>query len=514
MNTNNYYDNAMTQYYQNNLLEAAKLFNSMLDQEPSHHQSINMLGLIASNKGNLEESSDYIKKAVELDSSVGSYRNNLGVVYLLKNDFKSALSEFLKAIELAPDNSEAYANAGYVCYRKGDFNKAKEFLDKALQYNSDNLQAYLHGAVLCREMNDNTQALGFYNNVIRLNPDCVDAYLQTAEIYFEVGAYNEALKNYLIAMEIKPSLVNNQFLKGSVRQIYSRLFPYDRFSFYNNKEKLFIYGEAIKNSINKDSHVLEYSNAEGLLSLFSAKECAKKVTLVMVEPFLAVKAEQLAKTNKVDSKVNVINKEPHDLAFGVDVDEKVDFLICDIFGDSFPSFKELLMAQSLKERFLKDKGVVFPQEIKLMAAPISSVELWERGSVDDVLGLDASALNDFRPLFSREMINRYDYETLAEPFELYSFDLTQTPEQSWKKSFAIAVEKDQTLHGLAIWNTLRLDKNHVILGGPSDNKKNYQFVLLLDETIECKRGQTLEIEIDYSDAPMITEITINEGTIA
>ncbi|NCO02471.1 MAG: tetratricopeptide repeat protein [Epsilonproteobacteria bacterium] len=502
-----YYQQAMDYYSNKNLFKAKEIFKQIIVEYPTHHQSMNMLGLIANSEGDTILSTQYINKAVELDQNNGFYRNNLGVVYLMRNEYDAALNEFLKAIELTPSNSDAYSNAGYIYYREGNFDTSKKMLEKALEYNPQNVQAYLYGANVCREMNDYTQALGHYTTVVHLDPTNVESYLKRAEIYYGMGVHNEALENYLQAIEIDSTLLHNNFITGTINQIYTKLFPSYRYEFYNNKKTLDIYEQWIAKHIHQNSRVLEYSDAEGLLSIKSAKEGTQEVVVCIVEPFLAIKATQLAKINGVESRVKVINKEPSDLTFGQDIEKKMDFLLIDIFRHTFPTYKNLLMIKNLKEKFLESQSTVFPSSISMMAAPIHSQELWNYGSATDTMGVDIQILHSFKPYYMFERLRGIEYELLSQPVQIYNFKLGAMPSQSWNKTFETILKSNKNLHGMVIWFVYHLDENLKIDYSPLIDDKRYYFIHLFDKPIVSQNESSIKFTIHYSDFPIISDIT-------
>jgi len=502
----NLYTQAMEKY-NNSFIEDSKiLFQKIVDKEPTHHQSINMLGLIANLENDIELSIKYIQKAVELKPKEGSYRNNLGVVFLIQNDIEKAQSEFLEAIKYSPDNSEAFSNCGFTYYKKGEYQRAKEMFEKALSFNPENIQAYMHGANLCRDMNDINQALGHYSSIIRLDPKHLEAHLRMAETYYELNIFNEALEFYLKAADIDPTLLTNTFVKATINQIYTKLFPSNRYSFYNNKELLELYEKWIDKNIDKDKKVLEYSDAEGILSLRCAKNGASNIDLIIVEPFLAMKSAELGRDNALGDKIKMITKEPSDLEYGKEIDQKADILIADIFRGKFPSYRDQLLVKSLKEKFLTKTAQIFPLNIKLMAAPISSEELYKEGSAKSSFGLDIKKLHDFRAYYLYERLNYFDYDLLSDPIEIYNFSLGAMPEESWYKNFSVDIKDTKECHGMVMWFVYELDSEYILDENPILNKKQNYLVHLFDDSISLNKENNFIFDIDYSDFPIISNI--------
>lgn len=498
------YKEALEKYHNNFIDDSKILFKKIVKSDPDHHQSINMLGLIANVENDIELSIKYIKKAVELNPQNGYYRNNLGVVYLKKDDYDGALEEFIKAITYKKDISEAYSNAGFILHKKGRLEEAKQMFEKALAYNPKNFQAYLNGANLCKDMGDFNQALGHYMNIINQDPKNLEAHLKTAELYFELQGYNEALEYYVKAIDINPAIADDSFLKTTINQIYTKLFPISRFPFYNDKEAADLYSKWIEKNMVKNKTFLEYTDAEGIISLKCALAGAKHATIVTLEPFLSSRIHDLIKSNKLQNSTKVIRKVASEVKLVEDVEEKVDCIIADIFQNKFPTYKEQLLVRSFKERFLKENGKIFPKSIKLFIAPIYSEELWKIGSASNFLDIDISVFHNYRSYYLYERLNGFRYEILSKPIEVYAFELGAIPLESWRKNCKFEFDTKKQCHGLVVWFAQNLDDELIIEANPLFNKNQNYFVHLFDKVMTI--DSTLSFDIHYADFPIFNNI--------
>lgn len=496
------YEKAMELYNSNKIAEAKEIFLNIIKDDDKHHYSINMLGFISNLEGDFKSSSRYIKKAVDLAPQEGSYRNNLGVLYLEEQKYEQALEQFLEAIKYSPSNSEAHSNAGYVTYIKGDFEKAKGFFEKALSYNPANMMAYLHGAAIYRNLNQNSQALGLYSSGLSVDPKNVELYIQRGNLYFELKLFNEALDDYSKAIELEPKVANTRFIKGTINQIYSQLFPANRFSFYNDNYLLEKYQRAIKKLSSKDIKVLEYSNVEGILSMVFAKNGVKNIDLILDEPFLIFQAKKLLEKNILEDKINIIEKGFNEIELDKLIKEKANLLVVDLFNNIFPSYSEFMAIENLKSQFLKENGKVFPSNLKFMVQPICSKELREKNKVKGFLDLDISIVDQYRPLFLSEDIDNYRYEFLSDPYEVYNFDLSQIQEKQWEKNITIPTKNASTCDGFILWVDKILDTDISIDNSPSNKREKSYYIYLLDQPKKLEEDK-LEIKISYSNMPIL-----------
>ncbi len=504
------YEQAMQQYNDNFIDDSKIAFQTIIEHDPSHHRAINMLGVIANRENDIESSIKYMQQALELDPKNGYYKNNLGVTYLIKGEDEKALHTFKDALKDTPNNSEAYCNAGFACYRQGDFESARSLFEKALEYNPNNIGAYLHGANLCRDMNDMSQALGHYATIIKMVPDHFEAHLKSAEIYHELGLLNEALEFYFKAAKIDTSLWDNIFIRATINQIYTKLFPSKRYSFYNNKTLLSVFETWIDTHMNATTKVLEYTEAEGLLALKCAQKGVATANLVVIEPFLASQSKEIARVNAIKDNLTIITKEPSDLVYKDDIKEKVDYLIVDILRERFPSYKDLLLIKNLQQKFLLESGSVCPSRVKMMVSPLFSEALWHEGSATDALGLDIASLHDFRAYYSYERLNSFEYTLLSDPVEVHEFRLQEAPLLSWQKHVHIALtQRMPVCHGIVIWFIYELDETLKIDENPMQMQKQHYFIRLFDEIVPLDDKMEMAFDINYSDFPVISNIEVN-----
>ncbi len=504
MSIESLYEEAMDLFNNNKILQSKELFLKIVDMDNNYHQAINMLGFILNLEGDSESSSRYIKKAVELAPSESRYRNNLGVVYLETLNYDEALNEFLEAVKYDSFNSEAHCNIGYVKYKKGEFEDARGFFEKAVQLNPDNFIAFLYGAALYRDMNLLSNALGFYTRVLEINPNFIEAYKQRANLQFELRMYNEALADYKKVLELNPNLADAKLIRGTINQIYSQLFPLNRFSFYNDKSQLNLYKEVIEKLTQKDIKLLEFSNVEGILSMLFAKNGINDIDLVIKDPFLMYQAKELIDKNRLGESIHTIQKDSNELIDGKDISEKCDILVTDLFHEGFPLYRDFLNIQNLKRYFLKESGTIFPFSLKLFIQPLYCEELHQKKIASDVLGLDVSSLDQFRSYYTYEKLADYKYELLGEANEVYNFELAKIPEKKWKKSIPFKVQKNTTCHGFVVWVDKWLDREICIDNSPLNKKELYHYVYLLDEPKKLQKDQELKIDIDYGDFPIIS----------
>lgn len=481
------------QFYQNGQFsEAIELF-LQLTENKKDASILNFLGMAYYAKGSLKESEYYLIEAINQSPTV-EYLTNVGILYSSMGYYKKASKHLHRAIELDENYIDALINLSEVQRRLGDLQNAQTTIQKALQVDSNNIYANKQIALIHKTKGEFSNAIGDYTRILNTLPDDVDTLLSLAEIYVTLNINDEALNLYQRALATQPDLKNNLFLKGTIHQIYNKLFPSNRFELYNNTKllktikKLFLsFGINTKN-------VVELQGYEGVLSLVCAQEKAN-VTLIQNEAFFIEKAKLIAKENQLDKNIVFIQKPTHLLK--KDEIKLQDLIITNLFFETFFSFDTLLSLYHFKKNFLQKEGKIFPEEISLQAFLIQSNSLYQKGSASSIEGINISALNYYRPLYLYENIETHGYKKLSDEIELYHFDLYAPPTHHIQKTLTVTPTDNGICHGVAFWNVHHFNGQIV-----EDKQDKNTLIYLFDRPIDLQKDRQKELQFVYSNMAM------------
>jgi tetratricopeptide (TPR) repeat protein len=123
---------------QGNYDEAEAMFTKVLEATPDNAPALNYLGYMLVDRGvRLEESLDYIKRAVTLDPYNGAYLDSLGWAYFKLGRLDLAEENLLKAIKGLRLTGVVYDHLGDIYYQRGKRDEAIRSWQKALDQDDD-----------------------------------------------------------------------------------------------------------------------------------------------------------------------------------------------------------------------------------------------------------------------------------------------------------------------------------------------------------------------------------------
>ena len=122
---------------------------------------------------------------------------------------------------------------------------------------------------------------------------------------------------------------------------------------------------ALKQTVTKDSSVLDIGSGTGIWAVAAARLGARRVVAIEVEPLLVGLIKALASDHGVADRVEVIEGDSRHVQLGNDFDVVMSETIGHLVFDE-PIVPIMIDA---RERFLKPGGLLIPETVALIAAP-------------------------------------------------------------------------------------------------------------------------------------------------
>lgn len=126
---------------QKHYVEAERVFKKLLATNPNHVQALNSLGYMLAERGErLQESVDYIKRALEIEPNNPAIIDSLGWAYFKMNQLDLAEVHLRKAAAGLMTNSVIQDHLGDTLFKLGNFDEAAHAWERALAGDGDSIE--------------------------------------------------------------------------------------------------------------------------------------------------------------------------------------------------------------------------------------------------------------------------------------------------------------------------------------------------------------------------------------
>ena len=153
------------------LAEAEQGYRAILARAPEHADSLNLLGVIALQMGDLPSALMLVRRAVELRPDAAVCRNNLGQVLARHGRDDEAAGCYEAAIDLDPAYAEAHNNLGVLRARRDRLTDAEAHYRKAIELDPAYAEPHTNLGNLLKDRGELDAAIVCYRRAVELRPD-------------------------------------------------------------------------------------------------------------------------------------------------------------------------------------------------------------------------------------------------------------------------------------------------------------------------------------------------------
>lgn len=192
------------------LPDAEAICRKILAVDPTHIESLYLLGLIASDWGAYEPGISLIQRSISLSPRPsGAMYNDLGYAQQMIGKNREALISFEQAIQVQPDFADAYTNRGAILRRLGADQEAILCYREALRLTPNNPATYYNLGNALRDLGKTTQAISSFSAALQLlatkaTPLKAAIHNNLGTIYVGQGRYTQAMEQFDQAIKIAP----------------------------------------------------------------------------------------------------------------------------------------------------------------------------------------------------------------------------------------------------------------------------------------------------------------------
>ena len=177
-----------------NYIEAQKHTESLLVNYPRNVFLYNLLGLIFTERKEINLAIESFKKGIAVDPNDASIYNNIGTAYKIKEDYISSEESFKKSIYIDRNNPEAYNNFGNFYVELNQYTKAIKCYKNAILVNPKFYIAHYNLGVSYKATGKFDEAKKYLSDTIKLNPNFFTAHrilsqlinYKKGEVHFDI----------------------------------------------------------------------------------------------------------------------------------------------------------------------------------------------------------------------------------------------------------------------------------------------------------------------------------------
>jgi protein O-GlcNAc transferase len=195
---------AMQNHQAGRLAEAEKFCRQALSRQPENADALHLLGVIATQVGQLDAGVELIRRAIAINPAMPHYHINLGNTLREKGLLDEAIAGYRQALRLKPDFAVAHNNLGNALSDKGLPDEAITACREALRLRPDYADAHNNLGVALRDNGQLDEAIAAYREALRLSPDYAEIHNNLGNALQDRGLLDEAIAAYRQTLRLKP----------------------------------------------------------------------------------------------------------------------------------------------------------------------------------------------------------------------------------------------------------------------------------------------------------------------
>lgn len=208
--------------------------------------------------------------------------------------------------------------------------------------------------------------------------------------------------------------------------------------------------QAIQQHVTPETSFLDIGAGTGVWAILAAKLGAKRVVAIEIEEPLIPIIYKHAQENGVANKIEIIHANSDD----VKIRGKFDVIVSELFGQDALGEGTVKSFVSLRNRFLAPNGVLIPQKLTMVAAPVKLSKTIQDVPTD--LPISCNYLKTVRYNYSTSLTidRRKETKILAEPQILTEIDFRTIEKAPDTKSHTVGWKMDNLneANAIAVFN--------------------------------------------------------------
>jgi tetratricopeptide (TPR) repeat protein len=223
---------ALALHQQGRLVEAARIYQAVLREQPNHFDAMHLLGMATLQSGRTEPGVNLLRAAIALNGTIAAVHVTLGNGLRELKRPDDALESYDTAISLDPNHAQAWQNRGNALMDLKRPEAAVASYDNAIALRPDFAEAYSGRGNALWELRRPEHAIASFDRAIALRPDLAVAHHNRGNVLPYLNRLEEALASQDQAIALQPNLAAAHSGRGNALWELNRpeaaLASYDR----------------------------------------------------------------------------------------------------------------------------------------------------------------------------------------------------------------------------------------------------------------------------------------------
>jgi protein O-GlcNAc transferase len=187
---------------------AAALCRRILQINPDHAPSHQLLGIAEHQTGRPEAAIASLRRAIALNPADSGGHVNLGLVLRHEGKPTEAAMCFRQALLLEPTNATVSYHLANILRDQGHLKDAEFCYQQAIAFNPGHADAHVNLGIILKQQGHLAEAASCYRRALAVNPQHAHAHNNLGNALYEMGQAAEALECYRQALRIDPHFVD------------------------------------------------------------------------------------------------------------------------------------------------------------------------------------------------------------------------------------------------------------------------------------------------------------------
>lgn len=193
MTSNELFNHAMQLEQNGDYVQAASIYEKMLQENPQHPLAPHRLGNIAYKENRLSDAEAYFRQAVENDPQRPDFWTNLAGVCFKQNKLQVAESAIQKALEINPQYAEAYNTLAGILLLMRQVPESIDAFENAISLRPDYLEPMRNLSKIYEQQERPADALRIYEMLLQYEPQNSNAKMRLGSLQLELKLWDMAL---------------------------------------------------------------------------------------------------------------------------------------------------------------------------------------------------------------------------------------------------------------------------------------------------------------------------------